>query len=125
MTIGQDPYQLYFGTLGGYVMIYDIRYNVLSAQYKHYTRSPINSLATMRPSKNYSNLNLNRSDSTSPLVLISAGSQNYELSLVNLETATVEVLLTVDDRKNKDNILSSLPSVPSYIRETSYPYSEF
>lgn len=31
MSVGQNPYQLYFGTLGGYVMLYDIRYHILSA----------------------------------------------------------------------------------------------
>jgi hypothetical protein len=30
MTTGSDPYQLYLGTLGGYVMVYDIRYNMIS-----------------------------------------------------------------------------------------------
>lgn len=55
------------------------------------------------------NLNLNRSEPTSPLVLISAGSKNYELSLVNLETSSVEILFTVDDRKNKDSFLEGIP----------------
>ena len=32
MTIGQNPYHLYFGTLGGYLMIYDVRYNTISSQ---------------------------------------------------------------------------------------------
>jgi hypothetical protein len=30
MTTGSDPYQMYLGTLGGYVMVYDIRYNMIS-----------------------------------------------------------------------------------------------
>lgn len=36
MTIGQDPYQLYLGTMGGYVAIYDVRYNVVAQYFKHY-----------------------------------------------------------------------------------------
>ncbi len=107
MTIGQDPYQLYFGTIGGYVLVYDIRYNVVSSYYKHIQRSPINSIAAFSPPK--SSTLYNRSDYSSPMALISSGASNYELSLLNLATSDVEILLTVDDRKNKENIISSLP----------------
>ena len=58
------------------------------------------------------------------MALISAGSQSYEVSLVNLATSDVEVLLAVDDRKNKDSLLGSLPSVPSFMRETTQ-YADF
>jgi hypothetical protein len=98
-------------------MIYDIRYHLLAGQYKHFTRSPINSIASLRPSKHLTNLNLGRSDASSPLALISTGSSNYEVSLLNLETSTVEVLLTVDDKANKESYISALPVVPSYQRE--------
>jgi hypothetical protein len=121
MAVGEDPYSLYFGTLGGYVMVYDVRYNMISSQYKHFTRAPINSLACFHPPKHMTNLNLNKSDATSPMILISSGGANYELSLLNLETNTVEVLLTVDDRKNKDSYAAGLPSVPSYYRESVFP----
>jgi hypothetical protein len=98
MSLGSDQYQLYFGTLGGYVMIYDLRYNLMSQQYKHFTRAPVTSLATFKPQFGANNLTLNKSDVSSPMALISTGSQNYELSLLNLDTGSVEVLLTVDDR---------------------------
>ena len=122
MTIGQDPYQLYFGTVGGYVLVYDLRYNVVSSYYKHIQRSPINSIQSFNPSR--SNAQYNRSEWWSPMALISAGSQNYEVSLVNLANSDVEVLLSVDDRKNKDNLLGSLPAVPSFMRETTQ-YADF
>lgn len=123
MAVGEDPYSLYFGTLGGYVMVYDVRYNMLSSQYKHFTRAPINSLACFHPPKHMTNLTLNKSDATSPLILISSGGANYELSLLNLETNSVEVLLTVDDRKNfKDSSYAAgLPTVPSFYRESVFP----
>jgi len=35
MTQGQDPYQLICGSIGGYVMVYDIRYDMVSTTYKH------------------------------------------------------------------------------------------
>ena len=49
MTQGQDPYQLICGTIGGYVMVYDIRYNMVSSSYKHSHKYPINSVATFKP----------------------------------------------------------------------------
>lgn len=87
------------GTLGGYIAIYDIRYSVVSSYYKHITRAPINSIAAFHPSR--TNLNapytINKCEYFSPMALVASGSSNYELSLVNLQTSDVEVLLTVDD----------------------------
>lgn len=48
------------------------------------------------------------------MVLIGAGTNNYEISLLDLSTYNVEVLLTVDDKKNKEGIIASLPTVPSF-----------
>ncbi len=101
-------------------MIYDVRYNVVSSYEKHFSKVPINSVAPFAPGK--SSLNFNRSDCTSPMMLISAGSANYEVSLLNLETSNVEVLLTVDDRKTKDNLALGIPQVPSYYKETNGYY---
>lgn len=120
MTLGQDPYQLYFGTIGGYAMIYDIRYNITSAYFKSSSRAPINSIAPFHPSRMNNYLTLNHSDASSPLALIASGTSGYELSLVNLETSQVEVLMTVDDKRDRDNIVGSLPQIPSYLRETLY-----
>jgi hypothetical protein len=66
------------------------------------------------------NLNANRSDALSPMVLVSTGNNNYELSLINLETSTVDVLLSVDDRLNRENFSGGIPAVPSYIRESVF-----
>lgn len=101
-------------------MIYDIRYNVIASYEKHFSRAPINSVAPFSPGRG--NFNLNRVDYSSPLMLVSAGTSNYEVSLLNLATSDVEILLTVDDRKTKDNLTQLLPSVPSYYRETNSFY---
>ena len=85
-------------------MIYDVRYNVISSYEKHFTRAPINSIAAFNPGK--VNLgNLNRSDFSSPMMLISSGTSNYEISLLNLETSEVDILLSVDDKKNKEGVV--------------------
>jgi hypothetical protein len=51
------------------------------------------------------------------MVLVGAGTNNYELSLLNLSTYDVEILLTVDDKKNKESVIASLPTVPSFYKE--------
>lgn len=48
MTLGSDPYQLTLGTLGGYVMVYDIRYSIISTLYRHNMNYPILALATYK-----------------------------------------------------------------------------
>ena len=48
MILGSDPYQLTMGTLGGYIMVYDIRYNVLSSMYRHHMNYPILAMATYK-----------------------------------------------------------------------------
>ena len=48
MTLGSDPYQLTLGTLGGYVMVYDIRYSLISTLYRHNMNYPILALATYK-----------------------------------------------------------------------------
>ena len=35
MVLGSDPYQLTMGTLGGYVMVFDLRYSVVSSVFRH------------------------------------------------------------------------------------------
>ena len=94
MGQGQDPYQLFCGTIGGYVMVYDLRFNVVSTAYKHSQKWPINSVATFRPAEGRM---YNRSTATSPMALVAAGGANYELSLLNLETGNIEILMKVDE----------------------------
>jgi hypothetical protein len=62
-------------------------------------------------------------DNSSPLALISTGNQHYELSLVNLYTSDVEIFLTVDDSKVKDNISSFSPVVPQFYKENLIDYT--
>ena len=79
-------------------MIYDVRYNLIASHYKHSSRAPINSIASFNPS--ISSYRFNRADHNSPMALVSSGTSNYEVSLLNLETSDVEILLSVDDKKS-------------------------
>ena len=49
------------GTLGGYVMVYDIRYSIISSMFSHNMHCPIMAMSSYRKNTN------------SPLVLVSAG----------------------------------------------------
>ena len=121
LTQGQDPYQLFCGTIGGYVMVYDIRYNLLSTTFKHNQKYPINSVQCFKPPdlKNY-----NSSSARSPLVLVSAGGPTYEMSLLNLDTGKIEMLFSVDDSlgqgsKVDDQIgTHQVTNLPSFYRES-------
>lgn len=44
---------------------------------------------------------------------------------MNLETSLVEVLISVDDRKNKESILGGVPQVPSFFRESWFHIPDF
>ena len=59
------------------------------------------------------------------MMLISTGSANYEVSLLNLETSSVEVLLTADDKQSKESFLGALPTVPSFLKESVFFDSEY
>lgn len=63
MVLGADPYQLTMGTLGGYIMVYDIRYNCVSAMFHHNMHYPILAMATYKKGD----------ERNSPLTLVSAG----------------------------------------------------
>ena len=79
MAHGQDPYQIFCGTIGGYVMVYDVRFNIVSTTYQHSEKYPICSIATYRDTENI----------TVPQLMIASGSSNFEISTLNLDTGNV------------------------------------
>lgn len=48
MCIGKDAFTMTVGTLGGYVVTYDIRYGISSALYMHHLNQPILAMQTYR-----------------------------------------------------------------------------
>ena len=115
MAIGADPYQLTMGTLGGYVMVYDIRYNVISSLYRHNMNYPILAIATYKRNE----------DQVYPTALVSAGGPSHEMSQLNLETGIVETLFRsstpVQDRELCRN---DIPTIPEFIHETNFKDSK-
>lgn len=69
MALGHSPYLLAVGTLGGYVMVYDVRYNLTSAVYKHHMNYPVLAMATLKPR-----------DSPHDYTLVSSGGPVFEMS---------------------------------------------
>jgi len=119
MILGQDSYQLTMGTLGGYVMVYDIRYSVTSSLFRHNMNYPILALATY---KKPSTGNIQTPSST----LVSAGGPLHEVSQLNLETGNVEVLYRcIDQTGSKDLTKADMPLIPEYIRETNFRDNKF
>ena len=116
MCLGSDPYQLTMGTLGGYVMVYDIRYGVTSAMYHHNMHYPILALATYKKGD----------ERSAPLALVSAGGPQHELSSLNLETGLVETLFRcATPTSDRELSKTDIPVVPEYIRETNFRDNRF
>jgi hypothetical protein len=78
-----DGFGVTVGTLGGYIMLYDLRFNLVSNVYKHSCKVPIYSLAPFIPHKNHTFPFL-KSNHQSPLMFVGSGAQNHEVSLLNL-----------------------------------------
>jgi hypothetical protein len=107
-----------FGTVGGYALIYDLRYNLVSTAFRHSHKYPITSLAAFKPRP--TQLNFNRSSSKiSPLALVSSGGPRYELSLVNLETGNIEYLMSSEEEGSlKGDEKMPEMTFPSFYRES-------
>lgn len=95
-------------------MVYDIRFNFVSTSFKHCQKYPITSIAAFKPQDRFlyqqDPLGLkitktyNRSTHKSPLVLIGSGGPTFEMSMLNLETGNIEILMAVNEAdNNKDN----------------------
>lgn len=72
-------------------MMYDIRYNVVSTEYQHSERYPINSIACYKPQF------MDKQSKLPPMAMIAAGGPVYELSMLNLETGDVQFHIAVND----------------------------
>ena len=104
------------GTLGGYVMVYDVRYNEISTMFHHNMYYPILAMATYKKGD----------EKGSPLTLISAGGPQHELASLNLETGIVETLFRcAAPNKDRELCKTDCPVVPEYIRETNFKDNRF
>ena len=72
-------------------MMYDIRYNIVSTEYQHSDRYPINSISCFKPKP------VDKHSKLPPMALIAAGGPVYELSMLNLETGDVQSHISVND----------------------------
>ena len=104
------------GTLGGHILVYDIRYSLVSAMFHHNMHYPIMAMATYRKG----------GDKNSPLALVSAGGPQHELSALNLENGLVETLFRCA-MQTQDRELSKTdcPVIPEFVRETNFRDNRF
>lgn len=91
-------------------MVYDVRYNLTSALYKHDMNYPVLAMATSRPKDG------------KPSTLVSTGGPVFEMSQVDLETGAVEILFRCVDSKNGVESLrkNDLMTVPEFVKETTF-----
>lgn len=105
-------------------MIYDIRFNTVASSFKHSMKCPINSIATFKPSMSSDQSNkylFNRCTSKSPMALVATGSENYELSLIDLDSGNIEILMQVNEAKQsgkENDFLDPCVNIPSYYKES-------
>jgi WD40 repeat protein len=97
MCLGKEENSVFIGTLGGYIVLYDLRFNLTSNVYQHSKSAPIHCLTSFIPSKTKDSkeqYGFIKSDSHSPLVFIGAGSENPEITLFNMEKSEYEMKFT-------------------------------
>lgn len=78
--LGNDDYSLFLGTLGGYIGIYDIRFNLMSSLRKYACHTPISDLCTYSPIE----------PKSSPLIFAAPSTPYPHLDLFNLSTGETE-----------------------------------
>ena len=84
-------------------MVYDIRYDMVSSSFKHSMKYPINSIACFKPSTTSIATTLyNRCNGKSPMALVATGSPQYELSLLDLDSGNIEILMSVNEASEKE-----------------------
>lgn len=90
-------------------MVYDIRYNLTSAVYKHHMGFPVLALATSCPRD------------MRPTTLVSTGGPIFEMSQINLESGVVECLYRCNDNSKTESIKrSDLVTIPEFHKETTF-----
>ena len=104
------------GTLGGHILVYDIRYSLVSAMFHHNMHYPIMAMATYRKG----------GDKNSPLALVSAGGPQHELSALNLENGLVETLFRCAmPTQDRELSKTDCPVIPEFVRETNFRDNRF
>jgi len=104
------------GTLGGFVLVFDIRYNIISTMFHHNMHYPIMAMATYKKG----------SERNAPIALVSAGGPQHEVSALNLETGLVETLFRcATPQSERELSMSDCPVVPEYTRENNFKDNKF
>lgn len=101
-------------------MVYDIRFDTVSSSFKHSMKYPINSIANFKPAITSGGSQVyNRCTAKSPMALVASGGPQYELSLLDLESGNIEILMAVNELTGKDNEYQDPGvTVPSYHQES-------
>lgn len=109
-------HKLIVGTLGGFIHLYDVRYNVPMTVYEHSRNHPILDICMYYPSMRYKyKMFTELNETQNPHCLISSGGNipNYnqrgqnenpqmihEVSFMDIYSGTMKAVFTVDDTMN-------------------------
>lgn len=94
-------------------MVYDVRYNIVAAEYQHSEKYPINSIACYKP-QGFSEATSNKA----PMAMIAAGGPVYELSILNLATGDVQYHISVNDENQNREVISPGITIPTFKRKS-------
>lgn len=122
MAVGQNTYQMTMGSLGGYVMTYDIRYSLVSSMFRHNLNNPILSLSQLYRPQTVTGLPqmYQRTTSNAGYALISSGCSQYELAQLNLETGKIERFYRSSEVSDRELMPADVTNLPEYIKETRF-----
>lgn len=95
---------IYLGTLGGYIMKYDLRINSIVKNFRYSSNTPIISMSPYKPYKYaiYDLYTMNKDPKFNKYLLINAGADDHEVGLWNVNSLNCDVLFKVNIIKNQE-----------------------
>lgn len=136
LSPGIEGKSLLIGTASAYVLLYDLRFNIVGWSLRYSKQTPVLGLVSFRPDKRCCfHTNLQSSTLTDPYVLLATGGDSLEIPLLNLRTGRCGVLFTGNNPSpvvpyllNEDGSLPTpIPRPPlfqQFMREARLPSNE-
>ena len=112
---GFDTDSIFIGTLGGYILHYDLRINTVTNSYKYQRNTPIVGLSTYTPTR-YATANLrsmSNDNDNNKYLAIWTGANDHEIGLWNINSFNFDVLFKVNTFYDKETkpLTVEIPSI--------------
>ena len=94
----KDDNKIYLGTLGGYIIDFDLRMNYIYNDYKYYSNTPIIGLSPYYPTKlrEYDLYSMNCNPRNNNYLTVWTGALDHEIGLWNTNTLNCDILFKVN-----------------------------